>query len=125
MASKDSFYVSIAGLEEGPYTAADIRSLAISGRVKATTQVRRGDSAKVWFKASEVPGAFSDKEWLIALLISFFLGALGIDRFYLGYTGLGILKLVTFGGLGLWALIDFILIAVDNMRDSNGLALRR
>ena len=50
------------------------------------------------------------KSWIVALLLSIFLGNLGIDRFYLGYIGTGILKLITFGGLGVWWLIDLILI---------------
>lgn len=45
-----------------------------------------------------------------ALIISFFLGAFGVDRLYIGDTGLGILKLLTCGGVGLWALIDLFLI---------------
>ena len=60
------------------------------------------------------------KEWLTALLLSIFLGSLGVDRFYLGYTGLGILKLVTLGGCGVWSLIDIIMIATNKMKDSNG-----
>jgi TM2 domain-containing membrane protein YozV len=56
----------------------------------------------------------------VALLLSFFLGGLGVDRFYLGYTGLGIVKLLTCGGAGIWALIDFILIAVNKTKDANG-----
>lgn len=52
-----------------------------------------------------------DKRWVIALLFSIFLGALGVDRFYMGYVGTGILKLITFGGCGIWWLIDLILIA--------------
>ena len=60
------------------------------------------------------------KKWQTALLLSLFLGGLGIDRFYLGYGGLGVLKLLTLGGLGVWALIDFILIALNKLPDANG-----
>jgi len=55
-----------------------------------------------------------------ALVISIFLGEIGIDRFYLGYTGLGILKLITGGGLGIWWIIDIIKIASGKMKDSKG-----
>jgi TM2 domain-containing membrane protein YozV len=54
------------------------------------------------------------------LVISIFLGELGIDRFYLGYTGLGILKLITAGGAGIWWLIDIIMIATGKMKDAKG-----
>jgi ribosomal protein L40E len=65
------------------------------------------------------------KDWLTALLLSIFLGGLGLDRFYLGYTGLGILKLLTLGGCGIWALIDIIMIATNKMKDSNGNSLSK
>ncbi|MDD4900164.1 MAG: TM2 domain-containing protein [Candidatus Omnitrophica bacterium] len=60
------------------------------------------------------------KNFLTALLLSLFVGSLGVDRFYLGYIGLGILKLITLGGCGLWWLIDLILIASKNLKDVNG-----
>ena len=71
------------------------------------------------------PGVFSQKDWLTAVLLSLFVGVFGIDRFYLGYTGLGILKLITCGGLGIWALVDLILIVMERLPDANGLPLRR
>lgn len=60
------------------------------------------------------------KSWFVALILSIFVGWFGIDRFYLGKIGTGILKLLTFGLMGIWWLIDIILIATDNMTDSEG-----
>ena len=57
------------------------------------------------------------------LIISILLGELGIDRFYLGYTKLGIIKLITGGGFGLWWIYDIYLIATGKMKDSKGNAL--
>lgn len=49
--------------------------------------------------------------WILALLMSLFFGTLGVDRFIMGHIFLGILKLITGGGFGIWWLIDVILIA--------------
>ena len=60
------------------------------------------------------------KNKTVALVLSFFLGYLGADRFYLGYTGLGIAKLLTFGGLGVWSLIDFIRLLMGSYKPADG-----
>jgi len=57
--------------------------------------------------------------WVLALL----LGGLGIDRFYLGKVGTGILKLVTLGGFGIWALVDLIITLAGKQRDKQGFLL--
>ncbi|MCX7958790.1 MAG: TM2 domain-containing protein [Deltaproteobacteria bacterium] len=67
----------------------------------------------------------NQKSQQTAFILSVFLGIFGIDRFYLGYTGLGILKLLTCGGLGIWALIDVIILGIGSMKDSNGNPLLR
>jgi len=79
----------------------------------------RDDASGATYFLKQIPGVFSNKDYMTALLLSIFLGGLGIDRFYLGYTGLGIAKLLTLGGCGIGSLIDLILIAMRNIPDSN------
>lgn len=62
----------------------------------------------------------SSKEWLVCLILCFFLGYLGIHRFYVGKTGTGIAQLLTAGGCGIWALIDFVMILVGKFTDAEG-----
>lgn len=65
-------------------------------------------------------GVKSAKSNLVALLLCLFLGGLGVHRFYVGKIGTGVLQLVTLGGLGIWALIDLIFIAMGKFTDKEG-----
>lgn len=66
----------------------------------------------------------SEKSFVATWLFAWLLGYLAVDRFYLGKIGTGILKLITFGGLGIWVLVDIVLVLSDNARDKQGLRLK-
>jgi len=63
--------------------------------------------------------------WLTLFLLSIFLGGLGVDRFYVGKIGTGILKLITLGGFGIWWLIDWIMILSDKFTDKDGNVIKK
>ena len=65
----------------------------------------------------------SPKSRLAAALLAWFLGVFGIHRFYVGKVGTGILMIFTLGGLGIWTLVDLIMILVGSFRDKEGLRL--
>ncbi len=100
----------------------ELQQWAIARKIQHDTRVidERGEA----WNAAQIPEVFSRREWLIALLLSIFLGSLGVDRFYVGKVGTGILKLLSFGGLGVWTIIDVIFIAVRRLDDKEGLPLR-
>ncbi len=60
------------------------------------------------------------KSQLIALVLVVLVGALGIHRFYLGYTTIGIIQLLTLGGCGIWALIDLVRIITGDLGPKDG-----
>jgi len=66
----------------------------------------------------------SEKGYVPMILLCFFLGGLGVHRFYAGKVGTGILMLLTLGGLGIWTLIDFIIIVLGSFKDSDGLRIK-
>jgi TM2 domain-containing membrane protein YozV len=68
---------------------------------------------------------YSDKSKIVAGVLQLTLGSLGIGRFYIGSVGIGIAQLFTCGGLGIWALIDGIMLLTGNDKtDSQGRVLR-
>lgn len=66
----------------------------------------------------------SEKDWIVTLLLSLFLGTIGAHRFYVGKIGTGILQLLTAGGCGLWTLIDIILIISGRFKDKDGYEIK-
>ena len=72
---------------------------------------------------SAEPG-ISEKSFVATLILCILFGWLGVHRFYVGKTGTGILMLLTLGGLGIWQLIDLIVIAVQKFKDSKGLLIK-
>ena len=62
----------------------------------------------------------SPKSRLVTSLLAYFLGFLGVDRFYTGHVGLGILKLITGGGFLIWTIIDFIMAVAGKRKDKQG-----
>lgn len=71
------------------------------------------------YTATRDSGRPKRNRW-IALALSLFVGHFGVDRFYLGKIGTGILKLITLGGFGIWWIIDMVLIATGDMTDVEG-----
>ncbi|MCL2680352.1 MAG: TM2 domain-containing protein [Coriobacteriia bacterium] len=72
---------------------------------------------------SENQGSAPQKSFLATWLLSMILGSWGADRFYLGKIGTGVLKLLTAGGLGIWYIVDLVIVLAGNTTDKNGLAL--
>ncbi len=65
-------------------------------------------------------GGVSQREWLTALLLCFFLGSIGAHSFYAGKTTIGILQIITLGGCGVWTIIDFINLITRTYTDVDG-----
>ena len=118
------YSVQVPFVEDKKFSFTDLQELAKQKIIQPDTVVRIGKGKGNSYPAMMIPGLYSDKSVTTAVLLGLFLGNLGIDRFYLGYTGLGILKLLTLGGCGIWGIVDIVLIATRKLPDSTGRPLR-
>ncbi len=81
------------------------------------TTVSQGSNSS---ELSSPAAAGSGKSQIVAVLLCFFIGIIGIHRFYLGYTWQGVVQILTLGGLGIWTLIDFIRILIGDLQPKDG-----
>lgn len=133
------YVIGANGHQYGPVDEETLRGWARDGRVAAMSYAfRSGETewaplgSRAEFRAlfPETPAPplalappvldAGGRDWLVALLLSIFLGYFGVDRFYMGQIGFGIAKLLTGGGCGIWYLVDIILIATGTARDKEG-----
>ncbi len=117
-----SWIIALPGYPQEPLSLLQLRQMASVGQINGSTPLKDPANGNVYV-AKLIPGLFSRRDYVTTLLLSIFLGSLGVDRFYLGQTGLGIGKLLTFGGCGIWSLIDLILVAMRKVTDSEGMPL--
>ena len=67
----------------------------------------------------------STTDWLTLFLLTFFVGVLGVHRFYVGKIGTGVLMLITLGGLGVWFLVDLLLVVTGQFTNKDGQKIPR
>ena len=67
----------------------------------------------------------SSIDWLALFLLTFFVGILGVHRFYVGKIGTGVLMLITLGGLGVWFLVDLLLVVTGQFTNKDGQKIPR
>jgi hypothetical protein len=114
------------GASDNPFAFAAQESSASTrvggGRRTASTSVATRTSAAT--SGAAATGEVSDKSKMVAGILQIFPGGLGIGRFYLGYTGIGLAQLFTCGGCGIWTLIDAIMIFTGRVPDAEGRPLK-
>ena len=98
-------------------TADEIKKLNVLLKDRVITQ-EEFDSQKEKLLNSSTTTSTTD--WLTLFLLTFFVGVLGVHRFYVGKIGTGFLMLLTLGGLGVWFLVDLILVVTGQFTNKDG-----
>ncbi len=88
-------------------------------------KILNGEQVEDYTAPVAAEGAQEQKSWITTLLLCFFLGYLGVHRFYVGKTGSGVLYLFTAGGFGIGTIIDFIKILLGKFEDKNGNPIKK
>ena len=104
-------------------TADEIRKLNELLRERVITQEEFDKQKEKLLNSNSLSS--SQQDWLVALLLCFFIGIIGAHRFYVGKIGTGVLMVFTLGGLGIWTFIDLILIIVGKFKNKDGATLTR
>jgi len=104
-------------------TADEIRKLNELLRERVITQEEFDKQKEKLLNSNSLSS--SQQDWLVALLLCFFIGIIGAHRFYVGKIGTGVLMVFTLGGLGIWTFIDLILIIVGKFKNKDGVTLTR
>jgi hypothetical protein len=92
------------------------QKLSLQEKVSLNIAAKAYSSSKNSAKASGSGG----KSLMVAIVLCVLVGVLGIHRFYMGYTLIGIIQLLTFGVFGIWTLIDLIMLATGSLTPKNG-----
>ena len=113
-------------------TAVSTDNIAVTNNYqesKALMETLKGDKLNLKEKAAlkivtskgfQKKASSEGKSQIIAAVLCFLVGYIGIHRFYLGYTTIGLIQLLTFGGFGIWALIDLIRIITGDLKPMGG-----
>jgi TM2 domain/GYF domain 2 len=117
------YYLAQTDQVIGPFGKMQLRRMAADRQITPATMITT--DGQPWIPIAQIPGIYSSRSRRTAIVLAFFGGVLGMDRFYLGKIGTGLAKLITLGGFGIWWMIDLLGLGARLTTDVNGLPLRK